>query len=393
MRIGHYMSGMWDQGGVASYIRRLAAAQIRHNHTVFLFDRKASSARDLAGTTLTPRIVPTGHDLFAEANRLDLDILNLHQVVDALPDRLPVPTIRTLHNHAAYCPSGTQYLEAKKQPCHRVVSAGGCLWGHLAEYCGSLRPQNIIAGFRRTRNHQKQLARIPTITVSDFMKDQMVRAGYDPDRIFTVHSPAPPSTQNRSAPPKNTTPRFLFLGRLVPEKGVDWLLQALGNVQSTVHVDIAGDGYAKGDYEALSKELGVAGQVTFHGWLEPDSVNDLIRQARALVFPSVWHEPAGLVPLEGAANGRPTIAGRTGGIPEYVTNEYGLLVSPHDASGLAQALDQLAQNWSLADRLGRSGLKLAQSRFSMRSFIDRLHLVYRRAIRLHTRERPPNASL
>ena len=67
-----------------------------------------------------------------------------------------------------------------------------------------------------------------------------------------------------------------------------------------------------------------------------------MREARAVVFPSVWHEPAGLITLEAAALGRPVIASAVGGIPEYATDAFALRVPPRDVDGLAHAMSQLA---------------------------------------------------
>jgi glycosyltransferase involved in cell wall biosynthesis len=130
---------------------------------------------------------------------------------------------------------------------------------------------------------------------------------------------------------------------------------------------------------ALSTDLGVDDRVSFHGWVPADDVSGLMRAARAVVFPSVWHEPAGLITLEAAAQGRPLIASRVGGIPEYADDAYATLVDARDVSGLARAIDRLASAPEHANRMGKNGYRAARSTFSMDRFLDRVDAFYGRA--------------
>lgn len=378
MHVGHYMRGLWEQGGIASYLRRVAEAQIEAGHRVTLLEGHPDAEAEAHGLDAPTRSVASSEALFATAARLHLDVLNLHGSIASIPDAPPVPTVRTLHDHVAYCPSGTQYLKHRNRPCPRVYDIGGCLWGHLAEYCGSLRPTRMLQDFQRFYHERRITSALPAIVVSTFMKQQMVRAGYDAERIHVLRSPAPVPPPEVPPLPRGGTPRFVFLGRLVPEKGLDWLLRAVARSSVPLHLDVAGAGHAADRFHRLADELGVTAQTTFHGWLDPARVDALIREARAVVFPSVWHEPAGLVPLEAAALGRPVIAARTGGIPEYVTEEYGVLVPPHDTEALTHHLETLATDAVLARRMGQQGWRLARTRFSMTPFLERLAGIYDR---------------
>jgi len=377
MHIGHYMIGMWDQGGVASYIRRTAQAQELAGHRVTLFNQKHSgSETGEIDSSLDTVVVGSDQELFERADERNIDILNLHRSVQSLPDHR-VPTVRVLHNHAAYCPSGSQHLKRRDEPCPYVQGAN-CLHGYLLDHCGSLRPTSVWKDLQTVATHKRILTEIPAITVSRFLKSKMVRAGYSADQIHVVHSPAPDPSDSFVPPPQTSPPRFLFLGRIVPEKGIDWLLRAASHLDIAFHIDIAGDGYAKPEMEKLSVSLGIADRVTFHGWVSSDHVPNLIRSSRAVVFPSTWHEPAGLVPLEAAAQGRPVIASSTGGIPEYVSDSHGFLVPPNDEIKLAECMQQLSNSWELASDMGYNGYVSSDSKFSTSRFIDRLDSVYAR---------------
>lgn len=374
MRIGHYAPEITASGGIATYIRRVGRAQSDRGHTVAYLGHDAASA-SLPG----PSVEVTDADtLFAAANNQDLDLLHLHKPVGSLPDDR-VPTVRTVHGHQGGCPSGTRYLSRPGQPCDRDYTMVGCLWGHFVDRCGSVRPHRLKKHFSRIHREIDQAERLPTYTVSSFLQTQMRRAGCSPDSLDTIHSPAPIVEQPFTPVPRSGTPTFLYLGRLAPEKGLDWLLRAFAQVNVPAHLEVAGKGRKQEAMETLAEDLGIDGAVTFHGWVESERVSSLMQDARAVIFPSVWHEPAGLISLEAAAHGRPLIASRVGGIPEYADESYATLVDVRDREALTRAIAQLATDADRANRRGKKGRQVVQSDFSMSKFLDRLDAFYTRA--------------
>jgi len=375
MHIGHYAPKIWDRGGIATYIRRTGRGQTRRGHEVTYLGRDGASRQDLS---VEYTAVADDEMLFSTAATLDLDVLHLHKSVRELPEDR-VPTVRTMHGHQGGCPSGSRYLARNGEPCDRPYTLSGCLWGHFVDRCGSVRPGSLSHSFTRIRRELTQAERIPTYTVSDFLNDKMRRAGCSADQLRTLHSPAPPVEAPFTPVPRHDPPRFLFLGRLVPEKGLDWLLRAVAQTEEPVHLDVAGNGPREEAMRTLADDLGVEECVSFHGWVASDDVPGLMREARAVVFPSVWHEPAGLITLEAAAQGRPLIASRVGGIPEYAGDGYATLVDVRDVAGLARAIDRLASAPDRADDMGRTGYQVARSEFSMDRFLNRLDHFYERA--------------
>ena len=219
-----------------------------------------------------------------------------------------------------------------------------------------------------------------TLPVSRFLRDRMVEAGCPPERLQVIRSPAP-EIQKRVPPiDRTSTPRFLFMGRVAPQKGLEWLLRSFARLSIDVHLDVAGTGDLLTSSRSLVDDLGLSNRVTFHGWVPADQISSLISASRAVVFPSVWHEPAGLVSLEAAAHGRALIASRVGGIPEYATEANAIFVSPNDTAGLTEAMQELASNPDRAAQLGQNGRTLARSRFAMNDFLDQLDAVYRSLI-------------
>jgi glycosyltransferase involved in cell wall biosynthesis len=372
------MRGIWEHGGVASYIRRLGTAQSTAGHTVYYLDRQTPTSLKDSGIE-PPIVVRDDSDLFTQAKTLNLDILHLHIAVSHLPSGR-IPTIRTVHGHQPYCPSGGRYLARWREPCDRAYNLGGCFWGHLVDRCGSPRPGILYRDFQTTWDEMRTLSHLVAIANSQFVKDQMVRSGYAEKRIHVLRSPAP-KLPEYFPPPQEGVPHFLFLGRIVEQKGLDWLLRAIHNVSVPVHLDIAGDGYQESELHHLSEQLGISDRVTFHGWINEAKTFELLQAARALIFPSVWHEPAGIVSLEASAAGRPIIASQVGGIPEYIAlPQHILLVQPNDIDGLAQHIERLALDWSLAKNLGEEGQTLLQNQFSMQQHLQQLMQLYKLAM-------------
>ena len=374
MKIGHYAPNIWAPGGVASYIRRVSQEQKQLGHEVVYFDLipPGGIPESVSNSII---FVKDEAALFTRAAQESIEILHVHMGLSEMVQS-QVPVIRTVHGHSPYCPSGSRFLEKQGKPCGRTYNTMGCAWNHFSNHCGSMRPALMLSGFRNTRNEMRMLRTIPAITVSQFLKDQMLRAGYREDLIHVLHL-AVPEVKAIKPPPSEGIPHFVFLGRITPLKGVAWLLRAIKEVQTPIHLDIAGEGYGESEVHQLATHLGLNDRVTFHGWVSPEKVDILLAQSRALIFPSLWHEPAGFVSLEAMINGRAVIASSVGGIPEYVINEMnGLLVEPNDVFALARTIERLAKDWHLAKSLGEEGYRIATESFSLDNHVQKLMKIY-----------------
>ncbi len=372
MIIGHYHHQIWAQGGIASYIRRVSTAQQALGHKVYYFSQRPSVGLDQSELSI---VVPTEAALYQQAQALGLDILHLHCSVQTPPTK-GIPVLRTLHGHQPYCPSGSRYLDRWQKKCDRAYSLQGCLWGHLVDHCGSIRPQNLLHNFQETWDEMTTLATIPVLTVSHFLKAQMIRTGYNEDKIEVLHLMAP-DIPALSPLPQSGIPHFAFVGRIHPTKGIEWLLRALKQVSVPVHLDIAGHGDEVPEMRQLCQRLEIEQQVTFHGWINSQQVETLIQQTRAIVFPSIWHEPGGTIAFEAMAQGRPVIMSRVGGMPEVILHEVnGLLVEPNNVEELAACIERLALDHALAQQLGNEGRKMATEKYPLSIHMQKLMRFY-----------------
>lgn len=145
--------------------------------------------------------------------------------------------------------------------------------------------------------------------------------------------------------------RIGFLGRLVPEKGLGWLIDAFATLDGE-HVEL--HIYGDGPMRSRARNTGDA-RVHFQGPLSYERVPDVMASLDIVVVPSVslpdWREQYGRVAVEAMLSGTPVIVSDSGALPEVV-GPAGIIVREHDTAGLTRAMRELAASASLRRSLG-----------------------------------------
>jgi glycosyltransferase involved in cell wall biosynthesis len=157
--------------------------------------------------------------------------------------------------------------------------------------------------------------------------------------------------------------RLLFVGRTVPQKGLSYMLQALGLVKEQGMRDwvwrVIGDGPMRPRLESQARELGIADQVEFTGWLPFEQIPGEMQSADVFVLPSNV-EGMPLVLLQAMAAGLPVIATQVPGSVDLVQpQQNGFLVPPKDPPALAQALKALCCDAALRQAMGQRSREIA----------------------------------
>lgn len=157
--------------------------------------------------------------------------------------------------------------------------------------------------------------------------------------------------------------RLLYVGRLDERKGIATAIEALAHLPRAATLTIVGDGDPQ-EVEGLRRHadaVGASERVRFAGRKAPSELPATYDAADAVLFPVVWREPWGLIPLEAMARGRPVVATGRGGSAEYLRHgENCLLFAAGDAEDLAGAIDRLAKDSPLRSRLRDRGLDTAR---------------------------------
>ncbi len=142
--------------------------------------------------------------------------------------------------------------------------------------------------------------------------------GFDPERIPLATGWVPPEPGGKF--------RFVTVGRSVPYKGFDLILRAMVSseeLRRDAELLVIGEGPSRADLEALTSELGLSSNVTFTGWVEHTKLQEHLRNAHGLAFPSLREFGGGVV-VEAMASGLPPIVVNDGGPGEIVSDECGI---------------------------------------------------------------------
>jgi spore coat protein SA len=176
----------------------------------------------------------------------------------------------------------------------------------------------------------------------------------------------PPLTEREKA----DQPTVLFAGRLVEEKGVHVLLNAMKLLEKQkvpLQAYIVGcSSFGVGKETAYIKRLKAASPATvaFLPYRTGAALGDLFRRADMFCSPAIWDEPFGLVNVEALASGLPVVSTRSGGTSEIFSSGGGILVERGSAVDLASALRRLAEDPGLRTHLGRQGYAAFLERFT-----------------------------
>lgn len=203
------------------------------------------------------------------------------------------------------------------------------------------------------------------VVVSDFLLERLRRYPHA-RRVVRIHNGVDVALFH-PAPLAAAVPFTVgWAGRLIQGKGVAELLQAFAALPPPAVLRIAGDGPERRTFEDRARLMGLAGRVSFEGWVA--SVPDFWRGCHAAVMPSnEWVESFGMAAAEAMATGLPVVVTRNGALPELVEEgRVGYLVPPGDSEALGVALTRYAENPELRRQHGERARSVCEERFDLR---------------------------
>jgi glycosyltransferase involved in cell wall biosynthesis len=174
-------------------------------------------------------------------------------------------------------------------------------------------------------------------------------------------------------------PMVLFSGRLIKEKGVEYLVRAAKNIKGEVF--IVGDGPERKPLMELAKSLGLK-NVHFPGYLgerHTRLLKEFYYRSDVFVAPSVWEEALGIVILEAMACKTPVVVTRRGGIPLAVKEKVsGLFVRPRNAHDIAEKVNFLLADPKLRDQMGENARKIVRKKFTWEKITKKFEYIYQK---------------
>jgi len=297
------------------------------------------------------------------------DVVHVHSmfpalspaVLLALPDSTPV--VMTLHNFRYSCLPATFFRDGRtcedclgKLPVRGVLH--GCYrgsWAASAALATSLGLHRALESWERVRLF---------LAVSAFVRSKHVQAGLSPEKIRVK-----PNFAHAVARRQGPGEYLLALGRLTPEKGFDTVVAAAR--EDGQRLLVVGDGPARKDLQTMAGP-----NTTFVGPVGRERVPELLRGARALVFPSRCYEGSPRAILEAFAAGVGAIASRIGGVAELLRDPAaGVLPPPDDNTAWISALSHFRDD-SVATRAGEAAHELWRTHFSPATALRDLESAY-----------------
>jgi glycosyltransferase involved in cell wall biosynthesis len=380
--------GFGDAGGVQTYLDAVAAGLVARGHQLALLHRDQAPAGFAGGATreLPEFSLATTEpgELVDRIGRWRPDVCFSHNmnVID-LDRRLMArwPVVKFMHGYFGTCIGGQKRFGFPvAQPCGRRFGAA-CLALYGPRHCGELRFGTVVRQYQWAREQHAALDGYRAIVVaSEHMKREFVRNGVASARVH-VNPLFPTDGEQPNLPDRSVVSDCVaFVGRMTVLKGGDLLVDAVAGasvrLERTIRLLLIGDGPQRTLWERRASERSVP--CTALGWLNGSPRWTALREAAVLALPSTWPEPFGLVGLEAAALGIPTIAFDVGGISEWLRHGVtGHLVpaNPPRSAAFAEGLAHLLGHPAHLAALGRSAAAAARE-MSLDAHLRRLESVF-----------------
>jgi len=209
-----------------------------------------------------------------------------------------------------------------------------------------------------TRTRAAAIRGTQLVVLSQYMAQELRTAGLPGAAVI----PPPVRTSERPSPAGSG---FIMGGRLVHHKAPERAAQAWRQSKVDVPLRVVGLG-------PLASSLN---GTTPLGWLDSDPLRTALARSRALLFPSRWQEPFGILGIEALAMGTPVIAMTSGGMGDW-TSHGTIEVQPADVAGMAQAIERLQADPQAAEDLGHAGWTMVKERYAAPRLMEQLWSVY-----------------
>ena len=310
-------------------------------------------------------------------NDTEPDIVHCHNIYHQLTPsiigaakKLGVPVVLTLHDYKPVCPTYNRLQQGK--PCSKCLD--GDFSQVLRNRCadGSFGKSAVLFAEATVQRLMANYEKVDAfIAPSQFMA-QSIAHRVPENRIKQLYNGIDVNALSASGEDDGYV---LYIGRLVPEKGVETLLKAHANFSQSWQLKVAGTGPL---LDVLKAQYNPS---IFVGYLAGDALKSMIEKAAIVVVPSEWYENCPMSVLEAMAYGKPVVGSRMGGIPELVEDgKTGLLYTAGNVSELTAVLDKLMTSSEMRQEMGAAGRLWVTQHFSLDRHNKGLIDIYRNVL-------------
>jgi glycosyltransferase involved in cell wall biosynthesis len=359
-------------GGEERAVAETVALLRRHGHEVALLER---SSEELTPVRAARALIGGGErpdEVAGEIDRFRPDVVHAHNLhplfgFKALQAarRAGVRTVLHLHNFRLFCAVGVAYRDGR--PCHQCHTRNS-LPG-LAHRCrGSLPEAAAYAAGLARQQHPLTESADALVALTTAHASRLTAFGLAPHKL-TVLTNFLPEHAWAERTRAHTGSYALVAGRLTEEKGIDTAIRAAQ--RAGVPLVVAGQGPDEERLRALAGDT-----VRFTGWLAPEELAMLRRDAAFALVPSRWEEVCPYTLLESLAAGLPTLVSDRGGLPELVEHAGGTVLPADDPDAWAAAMRALWADPESRRSPGEAALSTGRQRFGESAYLDRLLEIY-----------------
>jgi glycosyltransferase involved in cell wall biosynthesis len=354
------------------------------HHTCYLaYNRRTSidsnGYQELFEDTFQIDFSGRNHDtpsLTSVCRKIQPDVLYFHKCSSIQPFQEAirnVHAVRMIHDHDLCCPRRHKYFSYSNRICHQKAGIGCWLDGAFLKRDRTRRVGFAFNSISESIREMKRNYLFSCLLVaSRFMRQELLSNGFREDQVSILPPIGIEQTESEDHLPLPEN-ELLYVGQLIHGKGVDLLLKALSSVSSKFRLTIVGRGNAQKRLQDMASNLNLADRVDFAGWVDHAQLDAFYQKAKAVLVPSRWPEPFGMVGLEAMKHSRPVIAFDAGGISDWlIDGKTGILVPEQDVDAFTAAINRLLMDTETASELGRNGFEHLQAHFRYDDYLDRL---------------------
>lgn len=316
------------------------------------------------------------------------DIVHMHGLSKALSwatvniiHRFNIPIIYTLHDYGLLCPNLGIYDFKSDKNCelYKPGCLGKCFLTDCDKRSYGQKLWRWLRFYISTRLFKTAGKVNAFIAVSKFIKELIIKDPNIKAPVWAIYNPIENVESNAPARLASGTRtgevKFLYVGRLSPEKGIDLLLDAMKEVKG--RLVIIGDGELRPLCQERSRELG-DDRIEVMGYQDKEVVADQMSASNVLVLPSRCKEPAPLVIGEAAYHCLPVLVADHGGLAEFIQDgENGLYFKAGDLDSLIGMMKKSAEDPGLLDHLGKNASKIIKEMgLDLETHLDRIEKLY-----------------
>lgn len=260
----------------------------------------------------------------------------------------PVVNRLVIHGHDYFpaCPNGAYVHYPSNKDCNFKPGSISCLSSQCDQRSYLHKLWRFGRGVLREQWVDFRQTQAKLVLLHESMREYFLRADFASHNLKLIANPVRPYADKRFKAEENTT--FVFIGRVVPEKGVDTFLTAV--TQLGLPAKVIGDG------ESLTQLKQDYPQVTFTGWQNQSDIVDHLASARVVVMPSKVRETFGLVSVESLGSGLPVIVSDKSPLAKDIEQfGMGYQVQPDNVENLVQKMQQLAKDSATVQSMSEKG--------------------------------------